>query len=127
MKKIILTVMFLTILTAGVFAQDSSEKISADANALLTSLEARSEAYHSFLDGDVFANVENRFKLNEYQRQFTDMNAKIYHLKNKISIGQRSRDPDINTINKQRDELKNYVDEYDKLLSEFKQWVSGLS
>ena len=126
MKKLVITIFLLSIAATVIFTQESSEKILTDANALLRSLEAKSEEYHLFLGIDAFQNVENRVILNEYRTKFSSMNAKMYNLRNRISIAQRSRDPDIESIKQQRQELQSQVDEYDGLLSDFKQWVSRL-
>jgi len=126
MKKLIITIFLLSIAATVIFAQESSEKIITDANALLRAMEAKSEEYHLFLGIDAFQNIENRAILNEYRTKFSSINARINNLKNRISIAQRSRDPNIESIRQQRQELQSQVDEYDGLLSDFRQWVSRL-
>ena len=126
MKKLIIAIFMLSIAAAVIFAQDTTEKISADANALLKAMEAKSDEYHLFLSIDAFQNVENRAILKDYQTKFSSMNAKINNLKNRIAIAQRSREPDIESIRQQRQDLQGQVDEYDRLLSDFRQWVSRL-
>lgn len=128
MKKLSVVLLLVFIAAAGAFAQqkDTPERVKSDANQLLTAQEQKADAYHKFLDEE-FLSMENRQKLNEYRKNFSAMDADIYRLKNRISIAQRSQNPNIDSIKSQRDELQGMVDDYDNLLSEFKQWINGLS
>jgi len=126
MKKLIVVLLLLSISTTVIFAQDSASKITADANALLKAMESKSDEYRLFLSIDAFQNVENRAMLEEYRTKYNDMNSKMFHLKNRIAIAQRARNPDIESIRTQRQELQSQVDEYDRMVSDFRQWVSRL-
>ena len=126
MKKLYILVLLAFIVSAGIFASDTSEKVAADARALLETQEGKSAANHQYLDENVFQSIEDRNTLNEYRSKFSAIDARIYVLKNQISVAQKSRSPDMDALANRRQQLETQIDEHDKLLSEYKQWVSSL-
>ena len=126
MKKLYIVLLLVLITTAGVFAVETPEKVKADAQAFLEAEQAKSNANRDFLDESKFGSFENRQKLNEYRSKFNTIDAKIYVLKNQISVALKSRTPDMNLVNTKHQQLQTQVDEHDKLLSEYQQWVSSL-
>ena len=126
MKKLYIVLLLVLITAAGVFAYEKPEKVNADAQTFLEKEQAKSDANHLFLDENVFENFENRQKLNDYRSKFGNIDAKIYVLKNQISVALKSRTPDMDLVSAKRKQLESQVDEHDKLLSEYKQWVSNL-
>ena len=126
MKKLYIVLLLVSITTAGIFAAETPEKVKADAQAFLETEQGKSDANRQFLDESKFSSFEDRQKLNEYRSKFNAVDAKIYVLKNQISVALKSRTPDMNMVNTKHQQLQTQVDEHDKLLSEYKQWVSSL-
>ena len=126
MKKLYLLII-LGLLAAGlVLAQTASEKVSQDAQVFLDSQQEKSDANHQFLEANVFESAENRVKLEEYRKRFNDINGRIYILKNQLTVGQKTRSPDLRALSQKRDQLEGYIKQHDQLLSEYRQWVSSL-
>ena len=125
MKKLYIIVL-LALIAGGIFAAETSEKVAADARALLETQEEKNAANHQYLDDNVFESIENRQTLNDYRSKFSTIDARIYVLKNQISVAQKSRSPDMQQITLRRQQLQTQIDEHDKLLAEYKQWVSSL-
>ena len=125
MKKLYIMVL-LALVAATIFALETAEKTAADAKTFLSREEEKSAANHHFLDENVFGSHENRVKLNEYRSKFNAIDARIYVLKNQISVALKASDPDMQAISTKRQQLQAHVDEHDKLLAEYKQWVSTL-
>ena len=125
MKKVYILVLFGLIAISGVFAQ-TNQKVAAEAETFLQTQQDKSAANHQFLDDNVLANQENRLKQDEYRKQFNDINGRIYVLKNQITVAMKSRTPDMQSISTKRKQLENQVEQHDKLLDEYKQWVASL-
>ena len=125
MKKIF-AVLILATLVAGVSFAQSQDKVTSSANFLLDQQQDKSKENHLFIDQSVIVSFENRMKLNEYRAKFNSYNGRIYVLKNQIMNGINSYSPDVVTLAVQRQQLQELVDEHDKLIAEFRQWVSSL-
>ena len=126
MKKLYIVLILVLITAVGVFAFETPEKVATDAEKLLTAEQAKSDSNRLFLDENKFSSFEDRQKLNEYRSKFGTIDARIYVLKNQISVALKSRTPDMDLVSAKHKQLENQVDEHDKLLSEYKQWVSSL-
>jgi len=126
MKKLYILVLLALLVAAGIFAEETAEKVSADAKTFLETQEGKSAANHQYLDENQFQSFEDRIKLNEYRSRFSAIDGRIYLLKNQISAGQKTRDPDMQALNTKRQQLETQIEEHDKLLDEYRQWVSSL-
>ena len=126
MKKLYIMVLLALVTAGGVFAAETPEKVSTDAKTLLATEEEKASSNHLFMDETVLNNLENRNKLNEFRGKFNAINTQIHVLKNQISVELNSRTPDVQSLSAKRQQLQVQIDEHDKVVAEYKQWVSTL-
>ena len=126
MKKIYIAFLLGFILAVSIYAQETPEKVTADAEELLAREQGKSDTNHQFLDDNVFGSFENRQKLNEYRSKFNEVNGRIYILKNQISVALKSRNPDMRLVSTRKRQLQTKVDDHDNLLAEYEKWVASI-
>ena len=127
MKGICIAVVLVLLATGAVFAnEESPERVATDAQTLLKQQEDKSAANHDFMNSSVLMSRENRIKLNQYRAQFSEISGRIYVLKNRISVGLKAHEPKVDEVAVMRDRLQGLIDEHDKLINEYKQWVASL-
>ena len=118
--------LIILILACGFAFAETKEKVVSNSESLLMTQQDKNDEYHAFLDGNAFANHENRQKLNEYRRRFQDITGKIHVLRGQMRTEMSSRSPNLNALSIQRSRLETLVGEHDDLLEEFKQWVDSI-
>ena len=125
MKGICIGLLF-ALLAGGVFAE-TPQKVASDAGILLEQQQEKSAENHQFMEESVLVSRENRYKLNDYRSKFRTLSGQIYVVKNKISAAIDLREPDIAMLTSLREQLQGLIDDHDKLIGEFRQWVSTLN
>ena len=119
-------IFILIVLAAGFVFAETPEKVSSDADALQTVQQGKSDEYHLFLQDSALDSYENRDKLNDYRARFNAITGKIIVSQNQIATEMKSRSPNTSQIQQIRQRMQGQVDEHDKLLAEYKDWVTSL-
>ena len=124
MKNLCIGLMLLLI--AGAVFAETPQQVSTDANLLLGQQEDGSAANHLFMETSVIVSHENRIRLNDYRSKFNSLSGRIYRLKHQISVNLNVREPNVIALAGMRTQLQGLIDEHDRLITEFRQWVSSL-
>ena len=120
-------VLFLVLVAAGGLFAETDQQVSTDANILLGQQQDGSADNHLFMETSVLVSRENRIKLNDYRAKFSALSGRIYRLKNQISVNLNVREPNVVALASMRTQLQGLIDEHDRLITEFRQWVSSLN
>ena len=123
--KIITLGVLLVLAAGGVFAE-TPQRVATDAEILLGIQQDFSAENRLFLESSILLNHENRIKLNEYRSRFNAIQGRIHILKHQITTALSARDPRIEVISSLRQQLTNLVDEHERIVNEFREWVSTL-
>jgi len=125
MKRVWIVLVLVLLAAGGLFAE-TPQQVATDATALLGRQQDFSTDNHLFMETSVLESRENRIKLNDYRVKFNAITARIYRVKNQISTNLSVREPNVAALAAMRTQLQSLIDEHDKLIAEYKQWVSSL-
>jgi hypothetical protein len=125
MKRASIVLVLILLAAGGLFAE-TPQQVSTDANALLGQQKDLSADNHLFMQTSVIVSQENRIKLNDYRTKFNAISGRIYKMKNQISVNLNVREPNVIMLATLRTQLQAMIDEHDKLVTDFQQWVSSI-
>ena len=125
MKRVSIVLALMLLVAGGLFAE-TPQQVSTDANALLGQQQDLAADNRLFMETSVTVSRENRIKLNDYRTRFNAINGRIYRLRNQISVNLNVREPNVGMLTTLRQQLQALIDEQDKLITEYRQWVSSI-
>ena len=125
MKVLSLALLVLVLAAGGVYAETAS-RVLLDAEILLGQQQDRSAENRLFMETSILVNHENRIRLNDYRSRFNNINSRINIVKNQINTAINVRVPRIEEISFLRQQLQGLMDEHNRLINDFRQWVSSL-
>jgi len=125
MKRVSIVLVLILLAVGGLFAE-TPQQVSTDANVLLGQQQDLAADNRLFMETSVIVSRENRIKLNDYRTKFNAISGRIYRLKNQISVNLNVREPNVIALASMRQQLQGLIDEHDRLITEYRQWVTSI-